>query len=95
MKDAQPVNSLYKVSCYVSASEMETEITATVSVDGVTVETEKYSVADYLDVILNDSAFADNYTAKEGAQQSSTSPKLVNTVKALYGYYMAASEFFN
>ena len=68
MKDAELCSYGYRAACNVSASEIEADITATLTINGAAIEeTNTYSVAQYADVILNDSDFAESYIASENA----------------------------
>lgn len=66
LKNAVRYGKGYKAACYVSASDMNADITATLTIDGVTLDvTDTYSVARYAEVILNDSQFAESFIALE------------------------------
>ena len=78
----------YKATCRVSASEMRTEITATLVIDagpGEQIEEiNKYSVAQYADVILTDTNFAHNYVPS-GEKQSLENLRALVSAMLAYG----------
>ena len=59
---------LYKASCPVAVAEMTYDVTATLYLDGVEVEKDKYSVVKYANVVLTDKKFIDAYKASLKAQ---------------------------
>ena len=82
MKNVEKNGSGYKAACFVAASDMDAEITATLAIDGVSVnETDKYSVADYAEVILTDSKFAESYIALENGKDRNGEQRLADLRK--------------
>ena len=62
---------LYKASCPVAVAEMTYDIIATLSVNGADVESNRYSVVRYANVILTDKDFINNYIDKIKAETGS------------------------
>ena len=89
----------YMATCHVAASEMRTEITASVTIDGEPVaETDVYSVAEYADVILTDSIFAADYVAYENGRGNNGQQKLTQLralVEKMLVYGDNAKVYFN
>lgn len=77
LSQAEHYDCGYKATCNVSAPEMRTDITATVTIDGEPVEeTNTYSVAQYVDVILTNADFADYYVSYENDKGNDGQQKL-------------------
>lgn len=99
LKDAERYSCGYKATCYVSASDMDADITATVSVDGVQIGgTDTYSVARYADVILTNNEFADYYTALETGNGRNGEQRLTDLralVSAMLVYGDNAKAYFD
>ena len=99
LKDAEHYSCGYKATCYVSASDMDADITATVSVDGLPLGvTDPYSVARYVDVILTNSAFAAYYTALETGNGRNGEQRLTDLralVSAMLVYGDNAKAYFD
>ena len=92
MKDAELCSYGYRAACNVSASEMEADITATLTINGAAIEeTNTYSVAQYADVILNDSDFAESYIASENAGGKDGEQRLAD-LRALAGEMLVYGE---
>jgi hypothetical protein len=60
----------YKASCPVAVAEMNYDVHATLTIDGVEVERDKYSVVKYANVIMSDKEFYNNYIEKMTAELS-------------------------
>ena len=99
LKDAERYSCGYKATCCVSASDMDADITATVSVDGVQIGgTDIYSVARYADVILTNNEFADYYTALENDNGRNGEQRLIDLralVSAMLVYGDNAKAYFD
>ena len=89
----------YMATCNVAASEMRTDITATVTINGEPIEeTDVYSVAEYADVILTDSKFAADYVAYENGRGKDGQQKLTQLralVEKMLVYGDNAKVYFN
>lgn len=82
LKDAAHYSCGYKAACYVSASDMDADITATITINGVQLDVTDTGTFTYSPM---------TYCYKA---QTSSNVKLVNTVKAIYNYRLAAERFF-
>ena len=91
-------NGYYKATCRVSASEISADITATLVIDagqGETLEaTDTYSVARYVDVILDDEEFAHNYKYTSYTSENQSLENLRALASALLAYGDYAKVYF-
>ena len=99
MKATDPDAPGYRASCYVSASEMRTKITATLVFNteegGQIMETAEYSVAQYVDVILTSDDFANKFVEEHGNDGPQRLEKLRTLVRKMLAYGDHARAYFD
>lgn len=84
LKDATPTEIGYKATCWVCAPEMTDTITAVLSIDEETVDTDTYSVKAYADKILSN-AYRTEFLAEEGNTEDDYN-QLAALVTAMLNY---------
>ena len=82
----------YKASCPVAVAEMTYNVTATLTIGSISVETDTYSAKQYANVILTDNDFRTKYIAEKGETKYD---QLVTLVKTLLDYSSKAQIRFD
>ena len=90
IKDVEKNSCGYKAPCPIPVAEMTYDITATLFIDGVKVETDTYSAKQYADVILSDD-FKKSYAGTD----SKSYENLEKLVKTMLDYGSKAQVRFN